>query len=136
MKPKVIEAEFELDKKDKIKDNMLYVRASNIDLAILHQRSVTMNMPLSTYMMWRSLKPLGQLKKKKDEQDIGRLDYEIYLKIHKELNHQGVNLNQIARVMNSKELTGQSVVNCMEDIKAIGVAIEEISRSIAAVGRK
>jgi len=115
---------------------MVYVRASNIDLAILNQRSVAMNMPLSTYMMWRSLKPLGQLRKKKEQQDISTLDYEAYIQIRRELVRQGNNLNQIARVMNANELRGQSVVDCMEDIKAIRKANEAILESIAHLGKK
>ena len=70
-----------LTKRDDTKENVLRVRASNAHLDTLNQRAVAMKMPVSTYMLWRSLKPLGQARKKKERQDISRLDYEAYLSL-------------------------------------------------------
>lgn len=113
---------------------MLYVRASNAQVDTLNKRAVTMKMPLSTYMLWRSLKPLGQLKQKKEQQDISRLDYEAYLSIRKELNRQGINLNQIAKAINSGKMHSQSIAHTLKDITAIREANEAILRSIAHLG--
>lgn len=122
--------------KDKnIKNNILRVRANNTQLDTLGQRAAKMKMPLSTYMLWRSLKPLGQLKKKKEQQDISRLDYEAYLSIRKELNRQGINLNQITRAINSNKMEGRSIAHTQEDIAAIRIANEAILRAITHLGK-
>ena len=123
------------DRKDNIKKNMLYVRASNDHLDILTQRAATVEMPVSTYMLWRSLKPLGQLKKKKAQQDISRLDYQAYIQIRKELNRQGINLNQITTAINSGKLNSRSIAHTRADITAIREANEAILRSIAHLGK-
>ena len=141
-----------LTKRDGVKENMLYVRASNAHIDILNQRAVTIGMPLSTYMLWRSLKPLGQLKKEKEQQDISRLDYQAYLSIRKELNRQGINLNQIARNLNSDKMHSQSlakpllgtrrfanetrIAHTLKDITAIREANEAILQSIAHLGKQ
>ena len=119
------------DRKDDIKKNMMYVRASNDDLDTLTQRAATVGMPVSTYMLWRSLKPLGQLKKKKEQQDISRLDYQAYLSIHKEFKRQGINLNQIATVLNSDKAHSQSIAHALKNIMAIEKANEAIIQAIA-----
>ena len=120
--------------KDDIKKNMLYVRASNDHLDTLTQRAATVEMPVSTYMLWRSLKPLGQLKKKKAQQDISRLDYQAYIQLRRELNRQGINLNQIAKALNSDKMHSQSIAHTQKDITAIREANEAILRSIAHLG--
>ena len=70
-----MKAKLNSTKKDDIKKNVLRVRASHDHVDTLTQRAAAMRMPVSTYMLWRSLKPLGQAKKKKEQQDISRLDY-------------------------------------------------------------
>jgi Bacterial mobilisation protein (MobC) len=122
-------------KRDDVKENILRVRASNAHLDTLNQRSATVGMPVSTYMLWRSLKPLGQLKKKKAQQDISRLDYEAYLSIRKEFNRQGINLNQIAKALNSDKMHSQSIAHTLKDITAIREANEAILLSIAHLGK-
>ena len=131
-----MKAKLSLTEKDDIKKNMLYVRASNDHLDTLTQRAATVKMPVSTYMLWRSLKPLGQLKKKKEQQDINRLDYQAYLSIRKELNQQGVNLNQIAKALNSDEMHSRSIAHALKDITAIREANEAILQTIAHLGGK
>ena len=123
-----------LTKRDGVKQNMLYVRASNAHIDILNQRAATIGMPVSTYMLWRSLKPLGQLQNKKEQQDISRLDYQAYIQIRKELNRQGINLNQIARNLNSDKMHSQSRASALQDITAIREANEAILQSIAHLG--
>ena len=125
-----------LTKRNGIKENMLYVRASNAHVDILNQRAAAMKMPLSTYMLWRSLKPLGQAKKKKEQHDISRLDYEAYIQIRKELNRQGINLNQIARNLNSDKMHSQSIIHALKDITAIREANEAILQTIAHLGKQ
>lgn len=123
-----------LTKRDDTKENVLRVRASNAHVDTLNQRAVAMKMPVSTYMLWRSLKPLGQARKKKERQDISRLDYEAYLSIRAELNRQGINLNQITRAINSDKMHSQSRASALKDITAIREANEAILRSIASLG--
>ena len=123
-------------KKDDIKKNVLRVRASHDHVDTLTQRAAAMRMPVSTYMLWRSLKPLGQAKKKKEQQDISRLDYQAYLSIRKELNRQGINLNQIAKAFNSDKMHSQSIAHALKDITAIREANEAILQSIAHLGGK
>ena len=126
-------------KEDNIKKNVLRVRASNDHLNTLTQRAATVGMPVSTYMLWRSLKPLGRAKKEKEQQDISRLDYQTYLSIHRELNRQGINLNQIAKAFNSDKMHSQSlaepletrIAHALKDIAAIRAANEAILLSIA-----
>ena len=131
-----------LTKRDDTKENVLRVRASNAHIDTLNQRAVVMKMPVSTYMLWRSLKPLGQARKKKEQQDISRLDYEAYLSIRKELNRQGINLNQITKAINSDKMHSRSlaepletrIAHALKDITAIREANEAILRSIAHLG--
>ena len=122
--------------KDDIKKNVLRVRASHDHVDTLTQRAAAMNMPVSTYMLWRSLKPLGQLKKKKEQQDINRLDYEAYLSIRKELNRQGINLNQIAKAINSDKMHSRSIAHCMQEIAAIREINQAILQTIAHLGKQ
>ena len=131
-----MKAKPKLTKRDDTKENVLRVRASNVHLDTLNQRAVAMKMPVSTYMLWRSLKPLGQAKKKKEQQDISRLDYEAYIQIRKELNRQGINLNQIATALNSDEMHSRSIAHALKDITAIREANEAILQTIAHLGGK
>jgi hypothetical protein len=129
-----LETKHKPTKEDNIKKNVLRVRASHDHVDTLTQRAAAMKMPVSTYMLWRSLKPLGQLKKKKEQQDISRLDYQAYLSIRKELNRQGINLNQIATVLNSDKAHSRSIAHALKDIAAIRAANEAILISIAHLG--
>ena len=129
-----MKAKPKLTKRDDTKENILRVRASNAHVDTLNQRAVAMKMPVSTYMLWRSLKPLGQAKKKKERQDISRLDYEAYLSIRAELNRQGVNLNQITKAINSDKMHSRSIAHALQDITAIRETNEAILRSIAHLG--
>ena len=131
-----MKAKPKLTKRDDTKENVLRVRASNVHLDTLNQRAVAMKMPVSTYMLWRSLKPLGQAKKKKEQQDISRLDYEAYIQIRKELNRQGINLNQITRAINSGKLESRSIAHTQRDITAIREANEAILQTIAHLGKQ
>ena len=129
-----MKAKPKLTKRDDTKENILRVRASNAHVDTLNQRAVAMKMPVSTYMLWRSLKPLGQARKKKERQDISRLDYEAYLSIRAELNRQGINLNQITKAINSDKMHSQSIAHALKDITAIRETNEAILRSIAHLG--
>ena len=139
-----MKAKLNSTKKDDIKKNVLRVRASHDHVDTLTQRAAAMRMPVSTYMLWRSLKPLGQAKKKKEQQDISRLDYQAYLSIRKELNRQGINLNQIATALNSDEIHSRSlaepletrIAHALKDITAIREANEAILQTIAHLGGK
>jgi Bacterial mobilisation protein (MobC) len=126
-----MKAKLKPNKEDSIKKNVLRVRASNNHLGTLTKRAVAVGMPVSTYLLWRGIKPLGQLKKKKEQQDISRLDYEAYLLILKEFNRQGINLNQIAKALNSDKMHSQSIAHALRDIAAIREANEGILQSLA-----
>jgi hypothetical protein len=123
-------------KRDDVKENVLRFRASNAHLDILHQRAATVDMPVSSYVLWRSLKPLGRAKKEKERQDISRLDYEAYIQTRKELNRQGINLNQITKTLNSDKMHSQSRASALKDITAIREANEAILQSIVHLGGK
>lgn len=116
--------------KHNVKVNMLHVRASNSDLDILNQRAAAMKMPLSTYMLWQSLKPLGQAVKEKEQQDTNKLNYETCLQIRKELNQQNIDLNQITRSLTG-QIHSQPIDRILKDIAEIREINRSISRTIA-----
>lgn len=120
-----MEVKPKLTKRNGIKENTLHVRTSNADLDILNERAAAMKMPLSTYMLWRSLKPLGRAIEEKKQQDANQLNYEVCLQIRRELNHQGINLNQIARSL-ANQIRSPSIDRILKDI----TEIEEINKSI------
>ena len=120
-----LKAKPKLTKRNGIKENTIHVRASNTDLDILNQNAAAMKMPLSTYILWHSLKPLGRAIEEKKQQEANQLNYEVCLQIRRELNHQGINLNQIARSLAS-QIRSSSIDRILKDI----TEIEEINKSI------
>ena len=123
-------------KKHNVKVNILHVRASNSDLDILNQRAAALKMPLSTYMLWRSLKPLGQAVKEKEQQDTNKLNYETCLQIFKKINQQNIDLNQISRSFHSGQIRGESVDHILENIAAIRKINQSILQTIAHTGEQ
>jgi len=125
-------------KKDDIKKNVLRVRASHNHVDTLTQRAAAMNMPVSTYMLWRSLKPLGQLKKSldqnKEQKALVQSEVATYIAILRELNRQGINLNQITKAINSGKLKGKSIERCLQNIDEIRNINQQILESIADPG--
>ncbi len=92
-----------------LKVNSFKIRVSNADFDLLHDRAKSVNMPLSQYLRWRGLQPIGQLQKT-DILAISVVDPAKIL-IHKELRQQGYHLDRIAKGINTANLTGSTLSN-------------------------
>ena len=58
------------------------------------------------------------------------------IQIRKELNRQDINLNQIARNLNSDKMHSKSIIHALKDITAIREANEAILQTIAHLGKQ
>lgn len=118
-----------------VKVNNFKIRVSNHDLDVLHSRAKTVGMPMTQYIRWRAMQPIGKLKqtlKRAGEQKaLAQSEIALYVAINKELNSQGINLNQITKAINSGNLEGKSIDHCLEDIKDIKRINQQILNSIA-----
>jgi hypothetical protein len=110
-----------------VKVNSFKIRVSNADLDLLHHRAKSVNMPLTQYLRWRGLQPIGKLQ----ETAVKALTVVDPAKIliHKELTQQGHHLNRIAKGINTANMTGRMVNNYLK-------LLEEIRDELAKLGAK
>ena len=114
--------------------NLIRLRATNDELDVLHARAESMNVSLSEYLRWRGLKPIGQLKSPKVEKGLAQSKFVAYIGLTRELNKQGINLNQLTRNLNWAKNNGQSVENSIIRLTEIRQSIKEIADSIKHLG--
>ena len=114
--------------------NLIRLRATNDELDVLHARAESMDVSLSEYLRWRGLKPIGQLKSPRVEKGLAQSKFVAYIGLTKELNRQGINLNQLTRTFNWAKNNGQSVEGSMLELAEIRRSIKEIADSIKHLG--
>jgi hypothetical protein len=110
-----------------VKVNSFKIRVSNADLDLLHDRAKSVNMPLTQYLRWRGLQPIGQLQKTAVKA-VSVVDPAKIL-IHKELRQQGHHLDRIAKGINAGNLTGSTFNNYQR-------LLTEIRDELAKLGAK
>lgn len=110
-----------------VKVNSFKIRVSNADLDLLHNRANSVNMPLTQYLRWRGLQPIGQLQKTAVKA-VSVVDPAKIL-IHKELRQQGHHLDRIAKGINTANLTGSTFSNYQR-------LLTEIRDELAKLGAK
>ena len=93
-----------------------------------------MDLTLSEYLRWRGLKPIGRLKSPKTEKALDQSAFIAYIGLTKELNRQGINLNQLTRNLNWAKNNGQSVEECIRELAEIRNSLKKISESIQHLG--
>jgi alanine racemase len=113
-----------------VKINTFKIRVSNNDLDILHARARAAKMELTQYLRWRGLQPIGQIRKTQERKKLDREAIATYITINKELNRQGINLNQIAKAINSRSLQGKSIDHCLGKIDEIRKINRQILEAI------
>lgn len=116
---------------DEVKINSFKIRVNNHDSDVLHARAKSVDMPLTQYLRWRGMQPVGQLKKAQERKSIDREAIAVYAGIRNELNRQGINLNQITKAVNLARLEGRLTDGCLEGIDEIKRINQEILNSIA-----
>jgi Bacterial mobilisation protein (MobC) len=121
-------------KKAEVRQNIFQLRLTNSELDTLHARAKSMDLCLSEYLRWRGLQPIGRLKKPKEKKALEHSSFVAYLGLTKELNRQGINLNQLTRTMNAANLAGQSVEDSIEQLAEIRGILREIADSISHLG--
>jgi hypothetical protein len=108
-----------------VKVNSFKIRVSNADLDLLHARAKSVNMPLTQYLRWRGLQPIGQLQTTAVK--VGSVVDPAKILINKELRQQGHHLDRIAKGINTANLTGSMVNNYLR-------LLEEIRAELAKLG--
>ena len=114
--------------------NLIRLRATNDELDVLHARAESMNVSLSEYLRWRGLKPIGQLKSPRVEKGLAESKFVAYIGLTRELNKQGINLNQLTRTLNWAKNNSQSVEGSVVELAKIRQSIKEIADSIKHLG--
>jgi hypothetical protein len=117
-----------------VRQNIFQLRVGNSELDTLQARAKSMDLCLSEYLRWRGLLPIGRLKKPKEKKALEHSSFVAYLRLTKELNRQGINLNQLTRTMNAAKLAGQSVENSIDQLTEIRGMLREIADSIKHLG--
>jgi Bacterial mobilisation protein (MobC) len=117
-----------------VRQNIFQLRVGNTELDTLHVRAKSMDMSLSEYLRWRGLQPIGRLKKTNERKALEHSSFVAYLGFTKELNRQGINLNQLTRTMNAAKLAGQSVEGSVKQLAEIREILREIADSVKHLG--
>lgn len=117
-----------------VRHNIFQFRATNDELDTLHTRAKSMSMSLSEYVRWRSLQPIGRLKSPQARKALDQSTFGLYINLTKELNRQGINLNQIAKSLNSAEIDGRSMKEASAQLVEIRKSIQVITTSIQHLG--
>jgi hypothetical protein len=110
-----------------VKVNSFKIRVSNADLDLLHDRAKSVDMPLTQYLRWRGLQPIGQLQQTAVKA-VSVVDPAKIL-IHKELRQQSHQLDRIAKGINTANLTGSTLSNYQR-------LLTEIRDELAKLGAK
>ena len=117
-----------------IRHNYFRCRLSNEELDTLQARAKSLNMSLSAYLRWRGLQPIGRLKSPEARKALDQSTFILYMKLTRELNRQGINLNQIARTLNWARKEGQSIGNAETQLAEVRKNIQDIATSIQHLG--
>jgi hypothetical protein len=117
-----------------VRQNIFQLRVGNSELDTLHSRARSMDMSLSEYLRWRGLQPVGRLSKPKQTKAMEQSAFVAYIAFAKELNRQGINLNQLTRTINLAKIEGQSVENSINELSEIRGVLKEISDSVRHLG--
>ena len=107
------------------------VKWSGEELIQLQLRASALGVTRAEYLRLKGLQPIGTIKQMQKLEKTRRAAIAVCAAILKEFNHQGVNLNQITRAINSGKLEGRSIDHCLEDISEIRKINQEILNSIA-----
>jgi F420-0:gamma-glutamyl ligase-like protein len=83
------------------------------------------------YVRERGLEPIEEFQKAREQKARVQSDVATYIAILREVNRQGINLNQITKAINSGKLEGRSIEHCLEDIKEIKNINQQILESLA-----
>jgi hypothetical protein len=121
-------------KTNKVRHNLLRIRTNNSELDTLHARAKSMDLSVSEYVRWRGLQPIGRLKKPKEIKAMEQSAFVAYIAFAKELNRQGINLNQLTRAVNLARIEGQSVENSINQLSEIHGVLREIADSVRHLG--
>mgnify|MGYP000008068116 CR=1 FL=1 len=94
-------------------------------------RANALGITRAEYLRLKGLQPINQVKQTQKQKKTRQAAVVVCARILAEFNHQGVNLNQITKAINSGKLKGRSIDHCLEDIKEIRKINKQILDSIA-----
>jgi hypothetical protein len=107
------------------KDRRIEVRVSDRELQIIDASAQKSGCTRSEYLRARGLKRVYMKKRSLPDPDYANL-----MLNYRELRAQGNNLNQIARVLNTARLRGESVEDYLEVVEATMVVNQETIQTI------
>jgi hypothetical protein len=96
------------------------------ELIHVQVRAKSLGVSRVEYLRLRALEPIEEFHTAREQKDNAQRELIESHAFLKELNRQGINLNQITRAINSGKLEGSSIercLQCLEDIKSINQGI-------------
>jgi Bacterial mobilisation protein (MobC) len=118
-------------------DNRNYpttIKWTQEELIQIQIRSNALGMTRVEYLRERGLEPIEEFQKTREQKSRVQSEVATYIAILRELNRQGINLNQITKAINSGKLEGKSVEQCLQSIDKIRSINQRILESIADPG--
>ncbi len=110
------------------------VKWTQEELIQIQIRASALGMTRVEYLRERGLEPIEEFQKAKEQKARVQSEVATYIAILRELNRQGINLNQIAKAINSGKLEGKSIEQCLQSIDKIRSINQQILESIADPG--
>ena len=89
---------------------------------------------MTQYLRWRGMQPIGRInqtiKKAGEKKALIQSEISAYIDISRELNRQGININQLTAAINSDKLEGKSINHHLDKIDKIRKINKEILESV------
>ena len=106
------------------------VKWTQEELIQIQIRASALGMTRVEYLRERGLEPIEEFQKAREQKARVQSEVATYISILRELNRQGINLNQITKAINSGKLEGKSVKQCLQNIDKIRSINQQILESI------
>jgi hypothetical protein len=115
-------------------DNRNYpttVKWTHEELIQIQIRSNALGMSRVEYLRERGLEPIEEFQEAREQKARVQSEVATYIAILRELNRQGINLNQMTKAINSGKLEGRSIERCLQSIDEIKSINQQILESLA-----
>ena len=110
------------------------VKWTQEELIQIQIRASALGITRVEYLRERGLEPIEEFQKAKEQKARVQSEVATYIAILRELNRQGINLNQITKAINSGKLEGKSIERCLQNIDEIRNINQKILESIPDPG--
>ena len=110
------------------------VKWTQEELIQIQIRASALGITRVEYLRERGLEPIEEFQKAKEQKARVQSEVATYIAILRELNRQGINLNQITKAINSGKLKGKSIERCLQNIDEIRNINQQILESIVDPG--